>query len=44
MKFEKALIEVSLFNTSDIVVTSGGSGCDENCTCFDPIGGGLIAN
>lgn len=43
MKFEKAFIEIKKFNASDIVVTSP-IGCDEDCGCFDPFGGGVLAN
>lgn len=40
MKFERANVEIVKLNVSDIVATSGGC---EDCPCFDPIGGGIIA-
>ena len=41
MKFERAYLEIVKLNVCDIVTASG---CDEDCLCFDPFGGGVMAD
>lgn len=41
MKFEFATMELVKLNVNDIVTTSP---CSEDCPCFDPFGGGVMAD
>ena len=36
-----AKLEIINLKLADIVTTSGDD-CDDDCNCFDPLGGGLI--
>ena len=37
-----AKLEVIKLRLADVVTTSGDE-CDDDCLCFDPIGGGIMA-